>query len=114
MKGSKSGGFMGKAGGVVGVGLQVAALGKDMAETSFQNTAANAGLGSPAQGGRHVVTPPRNSSESPPPTPGPASAREPMNPAEPAPQETPPPPRPPDSAPRGSSAASPPTSTDGS
>lgn len=112
MKGSKSGSFMGKAGGAVGMGLQVAALGKDMAESSFQNTAANAGLGTAAQGGRHVVVPPRGG-ESPPP----AAASAPAEPdMQPVPQETPPPapPRPPDAGNRGVSATPPPTSTDGS
>ncbi|MFB6668524.1 hypothetical protein [Streptomyces parvus] len=106
MKGTKSGSVMGKAVGVAGVGLQVAAMGKDMAESSFQNAAANAGLGTPAQGGRHVVVPPRGG-ESPPPA----------EPAmQPVPQETPapPPPRPPDAGSRGAAATPPPTSTDGS
>ncbi|MFE4264525.1 hypothetical protein [Streptomyces sp. NPDC056883] len=112
MKGTKGGSFMGKAGGVVGVGLQVAAMGKDMAESSFQNSAANAGLGTGAQGGRHVVVPPRSGE-----APAPAAASGPSEPAmQPVPQETPapPPPRPPDSASRGVSATPPPTSTDGS
>lgn len=112
MKGTKGGSFMGKAAGVAGVGLQVAAMGKDMAESSFQNAAANAGLGTPAQGGRHVVVPPRGG-ESPPPT----AASVPAEPAaQPVPQETPAPPspRPPDSANRGVPATPPPTSTDGS
>lgn len=112
MMGSKGGGFMSKAGGVIGVGLQVAAVGKDIAESSFQNAAANAGLGTGAQGGRHVVVPPRGG-ESPPP----AAASAPAEPnMEPVPQETsaPPPPRPPDSGSRGVSATPPSTSTDGS
>ncbi|MFF8387731.1 hypothetical protein ACF053_29395 [Streptomyces kanasensis] len=112
MKGTKSGSFMGKAGGVVGVGLQVAAMGKDMAESSFQNAAANAGLGTPAQGGRHVVVSPRGS-ESPPP----AAASTPAEPAaQPPHQETPapPPPRPPDAGSREVPAGPPPTSTEGS
>ncbi|WP_331720824.1 hypothetical protein OG306_40285 (plasmid) [Streptomyces sp. NBC_01241] len=112
MKGTKGGSFMGKAAGVAGVGLQVAAMGKDMAESSFQNAAANAGLGTPAQGGRHVVVPPRGGESSPP-----AAASAPAEPAmQPVPQETPapPPPRPPDSGNRGVSATPPPTSTDGS
>ncbi|MDW8804355.1 hypothetical protein P1P68_06000 [Streptomyces scabiei] len=63
--GSKSGGFMSKAGGAVGIGLQVAAVGKDIAESSFQNAAANAGLGSGSQGGRHVVVGNRGDREAP-------------------------------------------------
>ncbi|MFF3982782.1 hypothetical protein [Streptomyces sp. NPDC001828] len=112
MKGTKGGSFMGKAAGVAGVGLQVAAMGKDMAESSFQNAAANAGLGTPAQGGRHVVVPPRGG-ESPPPTAASAPAE---SAPQPVPQETPapPPPRPPDAGSRGVSASPPPTSTDGS
>ncbi|WP_329020876.1 hypothetical protein [Streptomyces sp. NBC_01601] len=96
MKGSGSGSFMGKAGGVVGVGLQVAAMGKDMAESSFQNSAANAGLGTGAQGGRHVVVPPRSGGESaapattqsatqesdPPPSPSPSPSPQPSNSSE--------------------------------
>ncbi|WP_228773864.1 hypothetical protein [Streptomyces sp. VN1] len=116
MMGSKGGSFVGKAAGVAGVGLQVAAMGKDVAESSFQNAAAHAGAGTPAQGGRHVVVPPR-SGESPPP----AAASAPAEPAptapaaQPATQETPaPPPRSPDSANRGGPATPPPTSTDGS
>ncbi|MFC8220432.1 hypothetical protein ACFUTY_19930 [Streptomyces sp. NPDC057362] len=80
--GSKGGSFMGKAGGVVGVGLQVAAVGKDMAESSFQNAAANAGLGHAAQGGRHVVVPPRSGGDAP------AAS----TPAQPSTQESEPPP----------------------
>ncbi|MFE5847482.1 hypothetical protein ACFQ7N_38280 [Streptomyces niveus] len=54
-----SGGFGHQVGNVIGVGLQAAAVGKDILESSFTNTAANAGLGHGAQGGRHVVIPPR-------------------------------------------------------
>ncbi|MFJ5645868.1 hypothetical protein [Streptomyces sp. NPDC093223] len=60
MKGSGSGSFMSKTAGVVGVGLQVAAAGKDITEGAFQNAAANAGLGPGTAGGRHVVVPPRS------------------------------------------------------
>ncbi|GHI98065.1 hypothetical protein [Streptomyces olivaceus] len=96
MLGSKGGSFMGKAGGVVGVGLQVAAVGKDMAESSLQNAAAHSGLGHGAQGGRHVVVPPRSggqdrpasvpaqpaTQESEPPTPTPTPAPPPPNPTQ--------------------------------
>ncbi|MGW1819084.1 hypothetical protein ACWCQM_36675 [Streptomyces sp. NPDC002125] len=64
MMGSKGASFTAKAGGAIGVGLQVAAMGKDVAESSFQNSAAHAGLGSGSQGGRHVVIPPRSSPDS--------------------------------------------------
>ena len=102
MKGTKSGSFMGKVGGVGGVGLQVAAMGKDMAESAFQNAAAQRWPGHARAGGRHVVVPPRGG-ESPPP----AAASTPAEPAmQPVPQETPapPPPRPPDAGSRGVSA----------
>ncbi|QKV94928.1 hypothetical protein HUT19_26910 [Streptomyces sp. NA02950] len=55
MKGSGSGGFAHKAGGVVGLGLQVAAVGKDILEDAGSNTAAHAGLGPPSNPGHHVV-----------------------------------------------------------
>ncbi|MFD4322252.1 hypothetical protein [Streptomyces sp. NPDC058548] len=115
MMGSKGGTFLGKAGGVVGVGLQVAALGKDMAESSFQNAAAHAGLGPAAQGGRHVVVPPRNGGSPPPAVastpaePAPADSAPPSDPPE---TPAPPPPRSPDSA--SSITPTPSTSTDGS
>ncbi|MGW1039539.1 hypothetical protein [Streptomyces sp. NPDC002547] len=51
-------GFWSKVAGSVGLGLQVAAVGKDTLESAAQNTAANAGLGPAASGGRHVVIPP--------------------------------------------------------
>ena len=51
-------GFWSKVAGSVGLGLQVAAVGKDTLESAAQNTAANAGLGPAASGGRHVVVPP--------------------------------------------------------
>ncbi|WP_190012351.1 hypothetical protein [Streptomyces candidus] len=110
IKGSKGGSVMGKAAGVAGVGLQVAAMGKDMAESGFQNAAAHAGLGTPAQGGRHVVVPPRNGEGSPS-----TAASAPAEPA-PLPQETPAPPspRPSGSGAGGVPATPAPTSTDGS
>ncbi|MFF4647488.1 hypothetical protein [Streptomyces sp. NPDC001389] len=43
------------AGSVAAVGLQLAAVGKDTLESGMGNTAANAGLGHGAAGGRHVV-----------------------------------------------------------
>ncbi|MFH9439187.1 hypothetical protein [Streptomyces rochei] len=107
MLGSKTGSFMNKAAGTVGVGLQVAAAGKDVAESSFQNTAANAGLGHGTQGGRHVVVPPRSGGgDSPPhaaqsatperePEPSPPAPAQPTVPAPappPAPAPAPPPP----------------------
>lgn len=70
--GTSGSGFWGKAAagmkslggavaGPVGLGLQLAAAGKDTLESTAQNTAANAGLGPAASGGRHVVIPPRSS-----------------------------------------------------
>ncbi|MGP3750095.1 hypothetical protein [Streptomyces sp. IBSNAI001] len=70
--GTSGGGFLSKAGaglkqiggavaGPVGLGLQLAAAGKDTLESTAQNTAANAGLGPAASGGRHAVIPPRSS-----------------------------------------------------
>jgi hypothetical protein len=53
-----AGGFWSRVAGSVGLGLQVAAVGKDTLESTAQNTAANAGLGPAASGGRHVVIPP--------------------------------------------------------
>ncbi|MFG2565929.1 hypothetical protein ACGFR6_10855 [Streptomyces sp. NPDC048567] len=111
MTGAKS--SMGKAGGVVGVGLQLAAVGKDMAESSLQNAAAHAGLGHGAQGGRHTVIPPRSGTEGGPgalePAPQPASQET----APPAARETEPPPAQRQESPP---AATPPTppSTEGS
>ncbi|RPK32398.1 hypothetical protein EES39_38590 [Streptomyces sp. ADI92-24] len=61
--GSGSGSFASKVGGTVGAGLQVAAVGKDVLESGFANSAAHAGLDSGAQGGRHVVIPPRRGGE---------------------------------------------------
>lgn len=55
-------GFWSKVAGSVGLGLQVAAVGKDTFESAAQNTAANAGLGPAASGGRHVVVPPGRAS----------------------------------------------------
>ncbi|MGW6870409.1 hypothetical protein ACWGHI_39765, partial [Streptomyces sp. NPDC054912] len=46
--------------GVAAMGLQVAAAAKDVLETGFANTAAHAGLGPAAQGGRHTITAPRS------------------------------------------------------
>ncbi|QKZ20375.1 hypothetical protein [Streptomyces chartreusis] len=51
-------GFFSRVAGSVGLGLQIASVGKDTLESSAQNTAANAGLGPAASGGRHVVVPP--------------------------------------------------------
>jgi hypothetical protein len=59
MMGRKSGSFMSKVGGTVGVGLQLAAVGKDMLESTAGNMAAHAGLDHAHQGGRHVVVPRR-------------------------------------------------------
>jgi hypothetical protein len=87
MKGSGSGGFLSKTAGVVGVGLQVAAVGKDITESSFSNAAAHAGLGPGSQGGRHVVVPPRRGGDSPAPA-APSATQE---------EEPPPPPPPPPS-----------------
>ncbi|WP_237694734.1 hypothetical protein [Streptomyces sp. SID2563] len=110
MTGAKS--SVGKVGGAVGVGLQLAAVGKDMAESSLQNAAAHAGLGHGAQGGRHTVIPPRSGAEGPDasaPVPSPASQET----APPAARETEPPPAQRQESPP---AATPPTppSTEGS
>ncbi|MFF8809822.1 hypothetical protein [Streptomyces omiyaensis] len=94
MLGSKGGSFMGKAGGVVGVGLQVAAVGKDMAESSLQNAAAHAGLGHGAQGGRHVVVPPRSSGQDQPAAVPAQPATQESEPPTPTPSPAPPPPNP--------------------
>ncbi|WP_228982138.1 hypothetical protein [Streptomyces sp. DH12] len=53
--------FGGAVAGPVGLGFQVAAVGKDTLESTGQSTAAHAGLGPAASGGRHVVVPPRRS-----------------------------------------------------
>ncbi|MGW7119511.1 hypothetical protein [Streptomyces sp. NPDC054901] len=60
IKGSGSGGALAKGVGVAAMGLQVAAAAKDVLETGFANTAAHAGLGPAAQGGRHTITAPRS------------------------------------------------------
>ncbi|MFD3874290.1 hypothetical protein [Streptomyces sp. NPDC058623] len=60
MKGSGSGSALAKGVGVAAMGLQVAAAAKDVLETGFANTAAHAGLGPAAQGGRPVITPRRS------------------------------------------------------
>nr|WP_237533879.1 hypothetical protein [Streptomyces sp. SID4920] len=78
--------------GAVGVGLQLAAVGKDMAESSLQNAAAHAGLGHGAQGGRHTVIPPRSGTEGEPGTPEPAPQPASQETAPPATRETEPPP----------------------
>ncbi|MFF1399358.1 hypothetical protein ACFVZD_36865 [Streptomyces sp. NPDC058287] len=54
--------------GPLGLGLQVAAVGKDTLESGLGNTAAHAGLDHAAHGGRHVVIPPRgpNTADLPP------------------------------------------------
>ncbi|MEU9480721.1 hypothetical protein [Streptomyces sp. NPDC048191] len=80
MKGRGSGSFASKVGGAAGVGLQLAAMGKDISEGAFQNAAANAGLGHGAQGGRHVVVPPRRGGEE---APAPTAAK----PADPSPRQ---------------------------
>ncbi|WP_344267115.1 hypothetical protein [Streptomyces sodiiphilus] len=75
-------GFWGKAGSVVGLGVQVAAVGKDALESTAANVGANAGLGSGAYGGRHaIVMPARGQADQGQPEAGPAGAG----------QETPPP-----------------------
>ncbi|MFJ2817136.1 conjugal transfer protein TrbL family protein [Streptomyces sp. NPDC091279] len=89
MTGSKSGTFMNKAGGVASVGLQLAAVGKDVAESSFANAAANAGLGSGSPGGRHVVVPPRGGEEAPASAPEARATSQESDPPPPAPLSTP-------------------------
>ncbi|WP_432138600.1 hypothetical protein [Streptomyces sp. bgisy154] len=85
----KGGSFMSKTGGVVAAGLQLAAVGKDVAESSFANAAANASLGHGAQGGRHVVVPPRSSGGEPTPAPAAQSATSEAEPPPPAPSPSP-------------------------
>jgi hypothetical protein len=58
-KGRSGGSFMSQVRATVGLGLQVAAVGKDVAESGLGNMAAHGGLDSPNAGGRHVVIPPR-------------------------------------------------------
>ncbi|MEV8534715.1 conjugal transfer protein TrbL family protein [Streptomyces sp. NPDC051211] len=91
MKGG-SGSFASKVGGSVGLGLQVAAVGKDIAEGAFANQAANAGLGPGSAGGRHTVVAPRQSSD-PAPAPAAPAAPEPEKATTPRPrtEESPPP-----------------------
>lgn len=57
MTGTKSGAFGQKLKGGAGVGMQLAALGQNTLESTAANTAANAGLGHGASGGRHAVVP---------------------------------------------------------
>lgn len=123
MKGSGGGSVMTKAAGVAAVGLQVAAMGKDVMEGAFANAGANAGLGPGSQGGRHGVVGPRSSGENS--ASGPSSPSGPTEPTpppppstggpQPVPQEpaTPSPPRTPD-APSSFSATPPPPTTSGS
>ncbi|MDT0543970.1 hypothetical protein [Streptomyces lonegramiae] len=55
MNGSGAGGFGSKLGGVVSLGLQAAAVGKDILEDAGANTAAHAGLGPASSADRHVI-----------------------------------------------------------
>nr|WP_024127929.1 conjugal transfer protein TrbL [Streptomyces sp. 14R-10]AHF46203.1 TrbL/VirB6 plasmid conjugal transfer protein [Streptomyces sp. 14R-10] len=86
VNGSKGGSFMGKAGGVVGLGLQLAAVGKDITEAGFTNAAAHAGLGPGTPGGRHAVIGPRGSAE---PAAQATQETEPPEPPPPNPEPTP-------------------------
>ncbi|MGI5353496.1 hypothetical protein ACQEU8_35765 [Streptomyces sp. CA-250714] len=82
--------------GTVGMGMQVAAMGKDVLESTAGNVAAHAGLDHAAQGGRHTVTPDRGREGSeeaaPPPAPAPMQEQGP-SPLE-GPRPTPPAPQP--------------------
>ncbi|MCX5374962.1 hypothetical protein [Streptomyces sp. NBC_00091] len=60
--GAAKGGFAGAMSAAT-VGLQLAAVGKDALESGMSNTAANAGLGHGAPGGRHAVIAQRRASE---------------------------------------------------
>jgi hypothetical protein len=81
----------------VGMGMQVAAMGKDILESSAQNVAAHAGLDHAAQGGRHVITPDkdkhrRSEEQAPAPSPAPTPEQDPA--PSPQPPPAPPPPNP--------------------
>ncbi|MGW1765033.1 hypothetical protein ACWCQL_13280 [Streptomyces sp. NPDC002073] len=58
-KGAARGARFGGASAVAGLGLQLAAVGKDALESGMASTAAHAGLDHGAGGGRHVVIAPR-------------------------------------------------------
>jgi hypothetical protein len=60
----RAGSFMKQVGGTVGLGLQLAAVGKDLAESGLGNAAAHGGLDNANPGGRHVVV--RQRGERPP------------------------------------------------
>jgi hypothetical protein len=90
--GGGGGSFWSKVGGTVGMGLQMAAVGKDMLESTGANTAANAGLDSGVQGGRHVVIPPRGRGGGGAPSKTAAAATEGGPPTAPGTQESQPPP----------------------
>ncbi|WP_327393818.1 hypothetical protein OG533_39920 (plasmid) [Streptomyces sp. NBC_01186] len=87
---------------IAGMGMQVAAMGKDILESSAQNVAAHAGLDHAAQGGRHVITPDKDrgrASEEQAPAPAPAPTQEQEqdpspSPQPPQPSEPPPAPQP--------------------
>ncbi|KUF20142.1 hypothetical protein [Streptomyces silvensis] len=82
MMGRGGSSFMSKSMGAAGMGLQLAAVGKDMAESAFQNTAAHAGLDNGNAGGRHSVIAPRGARES---VPEQATAADPAPDSSPAP-----------------------------
>ncbi|WP_331739261.1 hypothetical protein [Streptomyces sp. NBC_01187] len=90
------------AGPTVGMGMQVAAMGKDILESSAQNVAAHAGLDHAAQGGRHVITPDKDrgrgsEEQAPAPAPAPTQEQDPSpspSPQPPQPSEPPPAPQP--------------------
>ncbi|TVL90657.1 hypothetical protein CD790_21340 [Streptomyces sp. SAJ15] len=125
MTGKKAGSFGSKVKGSVGTGMQLAALGQNTLESTATNTAANAGLGPGAPGGRHVVVPssapgggaqrsesskpaaPASPDGSSGPSPSPAApASGGSSEGGPSPAAAPPPP--PDSAPTGAPPVSPP------
>ncbi|MBC2878437.1 MULTISPECIES: hypothetical protein [Streptomyces] len=106
-KGTGGAGVGTQVGAAVGLGVQLAALGKDTVESGFASAAAHAGLDQGGQGGgRHVVVPPRTGGgggggESAPPASGslrtesepppPAVTAQSTPPASPRPESTPPP-----------------------
>lgn len=86
--------FWSKVGGTVGMGMQVAAVGKDVLESGFANTAANAGLDHGSQGGRHVISPRRGGDSAPPPANAASDAQSATSEAEPPQTQSPKPAQP--------------------
>jgi hypothetical protein len=91
------GGFKSNVGSAVGMGLQAAAVGKDLVESAAANTAAHAGLGGQGSaGGRHVMVNRRGgggggSTAPPPPREDEAAASQAAQPVQPSTEAEPPP-----------------------